>query len=70
MGHHHCHLPEVNFLEEQFQRWGLEKFVKHYLKCDGWIGESDRITYIQNKIKLWQLTTSIAGGQKAGPTSH
>ena len=69
MGYHHCHLPEVKSLEEQFQKLGLEKFIKRYSKCDGLIGDSESIYYIQQKIKLWHIINS-AGGRVENLLSH
>jgi len=69
MGYHHCHLPEVNKLEEQFQKLGLEQFIKYYSKYETLIGETDRMSYIQQKIKLCH-TTLTDGGPKVDPINH
>lgn len=70
MGYHHSHLPDYKTLVEQFERLGLNRFIKLYSKSEGIIGESDSVKFLQQKQKLWHLITSTVGGQKEDQTNH
>ena len=50
MGHHTCHIPDLEILIEQYNTLGLEAFVARYKKCQALIGDSDAIQYIEDKF--------------------
>jgi len=50
MGYHHCHIPDLKDLIEQFDKLGLEAFVKKYKLCLTLIGSTDSIEYLESKV--------------------
>jgi hypothetical protein len=50
MGYHHCHIPDLKELMEQFDKLGLEGFVKKYKACLTLIGSTDSIEYLESKV--------------------
>ena len=52
MGYHHCHIPDLKTLMEQYDVLGLELFVARYKKCECLIGDSEGIRYIEHMCKL------------------
>ncbi len=38
-------------MKEHIEREGLESFVNHYRKYDSIMGETDRIEFLESKIK-------------------
>ena len=51
MGFNGCILPSVKSMKEHIERDGLEVFVNHYRKYDSIMGETDRIEFLESKIK-------------------
>ncbi len=41
-------------MQEHIQRDGLEVFVKHYKKYDSIMGETDRMRFLEEKVKEYQ----------------
>ena len=54
MGFNKCYLPSIESMEEQIERDGLEVFVKSYSKYDCISGESDRMRFLEEKIKEYE----------------
>ena len=50
MGYHHCHIPDLQTLQTQYESLGLTDFVLRYKKCLALIGDSDAIRFIEDKI--------------------
>jgi hypothetical protein len=50
MGYHHCHIPDLQTLQTQYEVLGLTNFVMRYKNCQGIIGDSDAIKFIEDKI--------------------
>ena len=64
MGFNHCYLTSVKDLQTHLDNVGLEKFIKMYRSYDALSGPSECFTFIEEKIKLWDIIVSN-GGQKA-----
>ena len=64
MGFNHCYLTSVKDLQTHLDNVGLEKFIKNYRSYDALSGPSECFTFIEEKIKLWDIIVSN-GGQKA-----
>lgn len=47
MGHHKCHIPDLETLKKQYETLGLERFVARYKKCECMIGDSNSIKFIE-----------------------
>lgn len=54
MGFNGCILPSVKSMKEHIERDGLELFVKHYEKYDSIMGDSDRVEFLEEKIKEYK----------------
>lgn len=54
MGFNKCYLPSIDIMETQLVNEGLEEFVKLYSKYECIIGESDRVRFLEDKIKEYQ----------------
>ena len=52
MGHHKCHIPDLETLKKQYATLGLERFVARYKKCEVMIGDSEAIRYIEHMFKI------------------
>jgi len=50
MGYHHCHIPDLVTLKKQYDTLGLDAFIVRYKNCQGIIGDSDAIKFIEDKI--------------------
>lgn len=60
MGFNKCYLPSIELMKEQIERDGLKEFVRVYSKYDSITGESDRMEFLENKIKEYESqNTSI-----------
>ena len=53
MGHHICHLPDIITLTNYFERVGVDTFAKKYAKYEAFIGDSEAIKFVEEKIKMW-----------------
>lgn len=51
MGFNGCILPSVKSMKEHIERDGIESFIKQYQKYDSIMGESDRVEFLEEKIK-------------------
>jgi hypothetical protein len=69
MGFNNCYIPNYNQLVEYYNSVDLETFVKRFRKYDSWTGDSDAMNFLENKIKLWDIT-NIDGGQKVKHIIH
>jgi hypothetical protein len=54
MGFNGCILPSVKSMKEHIERDGIESFIKHYQKYDSIMGESDRVEFLEQKIKEYK----------------
>ena len=54
MGFNQCILPSVEQMKEHIERDGLESFVKQYTRYDSLMGESDRMRFLEEKIKEYE----------------
>ena len=55
MGFNQCILPSIEIMEEQIIRLGLEEFIKLYGKYDSIMGETDRMEFLETKLKeYWE----------------
>jgi hypothetical protein len=54
MGFNGCILPSVKSMKEHIERDGIESFIKHYQKYDSIMGESDRVEFLEEKIKEYK----------------
>jgi hypothetical protein len=68
MGFNHCYLTSVLDLQRNLDNVGLEKFIKTYRSYDALTGPSECFTFIEEKIKLWDIIVSN-GGQKEDQAS-
>jgi len=68
MGFNHCYLTDVKDLERHLENVGLEKFIKTYRSYDAVSGPSECFTFIEEKIKLWDIIV-LDGGQKVDQTN-
>lgn len=41
-------------MQEHIERDGLESFVKHYSKYESVMGETDRMRFLEDKVKEYQ----------------
>ncbi|CAN1513864.1 hypothetical protein MCERE19_00865 [Spirosomataceae bacterium] len=51
MGFNQCYLRNVENLSEEFNRNGLESFVKRYQKYDSLTGSTQSFDFLESKIK-------------------
>jgi len=54
MGFNKCYLPSIESMSEQIERDGLEEFVRLYTKYDCITGETDRMRFLEDKIKEYE----------------
>lgn len=54
MGFNRCYLKDVEDLTEEFNRSGLESFVKAYQKYDSSTGPSESFEFLESKIKQYE----------------
>jgi len=54
MGFNKCYLPSIESMNEQIERDGLEEFVRLYTKYDCITGETDRMRFLEDKIKEYE----------------
>lgn len=55
MGFNKCYVQDLDKVKEQYEVLGFEKFVKFYIKKDGFIGPSDSLNYVREKLKEYKL---------------
>jgi len=51
MGFNKCILPPIDSMKKDILSNGMESFIKKYQKCDAIIGETDRMTFLDNIMK-------------------
>lgn len=51
MGFNQCYLPSIIIMQAEINTVGLETFVKRMEKYDAITGETDRMEFLENKIK-------------------
>lgn len=61
MGFNKCYLPSIEVMKEQIERDGLKEFVRVYSKYDCITGESDRMEFLENKIKEYKSQNTSIG---------
>lgn len=54
MGFNQCYLRNVEDLNEEFNKNGLESFVKRYEKYDSLTGSSESFEFLESKIKQYE----------------
>lgn len=51
MGFNQCYLPSIIIMQAEINTDGLETFVKRMEKYEAITGETDRMEFLENKIK-------------------
>jgi hypothetical protein len=51
MGFNKCFLPPIDSMKKDILSNGMESFIKKYQKYDAIIGETDRMTFLDNIMK-------------------
>jgi hypothetical protein len=54
MGFNQCYLRNAEDLNEEFNKSGLESFVKRYQKYDSLTGSSESFEFLESKIKQYE----------------
>jgi hypothetical protein len=54
MGFNQCYLRCIEDLKEEFNKSGLESFVKRYQKYDSLTGSSESFEFLESKIKQYE----------------
>jgi hypothetical protein len=54
MGFNQCYLRNVEDLNEEFNKSGLESFVERYQKYDSLTGSSESFEFLESKIKQYE----------------
>jgi len=54
MGFNHCYISSVENLQSEFERKGLEEFVKSYRKYDAITGPSESFKFLEEKIQEYE----------------
>ena len=49
MGYHHCHVPDMEQSQREFESLGLDEFIRIYSKYECLIGSSEVIEFIEQK---------------------
>lgn len=44
-------VESLDFVKNQYEKWGKEKFVEFYVKGDAFIGNSEAIDFIDKVLK-------------------
>lgn len=60
MGYNKCHLPSIDHMEKEIETYGLESFVKRYVKYDFIIGETEPMNFLEMKIKEYETITKVS----------
>lgn len=50
-------LPSVKTMTEHIERDGLESFIKHYRRYDSVVGDTDRMQFLEEKIKEYETNS-------------
>jgi len=54
MGFNQCYLPSIIIMQAEIDTVGLEVFVKRMQKFEAITGETDRIEFLESKIKEYE----------------
>ncbi len=54
MGFNGCILPSIESMQKEIDRDGLESFVKRYGRYDSIMGETDRMRFLESKVKEYE----------------
>lgn len=54
MGFNKCVIPSIETMQSEIDRDGLESFVKRYGRYDSIMGDSDRMEFLENKVKEYE----------------
>jgi hypothetical protein len=54
MGFNGCILPSIEWMQLEIDRDGLESFVKRYGRYDSIMGETDRMEFLESKVKEYE----------------
>jgi hypothetical protein len=54
MGFNQCYLRNVEDLNEEFNKSGLDSFVERYQKYDSLTGSSESFEFLESKIKQYE----------------
>lgn len=49
-----CSVPDYADIVKQFEQLGIEKFVARYRKYEAFVGDSNSIRFIEDKIKEYK----------------
>ena len=58
MGYDKCILPSIIIMQAEIDTDGLETFIKRMQKYDSLMGETDRMQFLENKIKEYEKVTN------------
>jgi hypothetical protein len=50
-----CNIKNIDELKAEFEKSGLDKFVRKYKQYECLIGDSDSIRFVEAKIDEWCL---------------
>lgn len=50
-----CYIGDITEVKTEFEKSGLDKFVRKYNRYECLIGNSDAISFIETKIDEWCL---------------
>jgi hypothetical protein len=64
VGFNQCYISTIENLQRELDNVGLELFVKRYTKYECITGSSESMSFVEEKIKLWEDTINLDGGQK------
>jgi hypothetical protein len=64
MGFNHCYISTIENLQKELDNVGLETFVRQYTKYECITGPSESMNFLESKVKLWQDTINLDGGQR------
>jgi hypothetical protein len=50
-----CYIDDVTKMKAEFEKSGLDKFVRKYKQYECLIGDSDAVRFVEAKIDEWCL---------------
>jgi len=57
MGFNKCILPSIEVMQMEIDRDGLKTFVERYGRYDSIMGDSDRMEFLETKVKEYKEET-------------
>ena len=55
MGFNKCVLPSIETMQSEIDNIGLAEFIRIYRKYDSIMGDTDRVKFLEQKIKEYEL---------------